>query len=63
MSTMIKLYTGTRPLDKEVQLRVYQYDDGSIHYSFIGRNGLTAGNPTEEEAQDIIRHWKLEEER
>ena len=40
-------------------LKEYEYSDGSIHYTFYDRRGY-AGNPTKEEAEQIVKNWKLE---
>lgn len=59
MSTVLKVWRGTG-FDKNVRLTQYRYSDGSIHYTFYDRIGC-AGNPNQEEAEQIIKSWKLQE--
>ena len=59
MSEKLRIWKGTG-YNKEVTLQEHKYSDGSIHYTFRDRFGHP-GNPTEEEAQMIIRRWNLKE--
>ena len=59
MAELKKIWKGTG-YNKNVTLKEYKYSDGTIHYEFRDRNYLP-GNPSQEEAEEIIKRWRLEE--
>lgn len=60
MSKHLRTWVGSTRFDinRGVNLKEYEYSDGSIHYSFFGGVG-SISNPTKEEAEQIIKNWKL----
>ena len=59
MYKITNVYAGSG-YNKEVRLIRREYDNGRVSWEFRGRRG-EVGNPTEDEAQMIIKSWKLEE--
>lgn len=61
MSKHLRTWIGSTrfDIDRGVNLKEYEYSDGSIHYTFYGQTGCPS-NPTKEEAEQIIKNWKLE---
>lgn len=60
MSKALRTWIGSSRFDSNVNLREYEYSDGSIHYTFYDRTGRCAGNPTKEESERIVKEWKLQ---
>ena len=59
MYKITNIYAGTG-YNKEVRLIKREYDNGKVTWEFRDRKGSPA-NPTEEEAKQIIKVWKLVE--
>lgn len=60
MAKLVKLWKGSRTVDKNVRLKRYVYSDGSTHYEFRDRFGKPS-NVTKDEAEKIIKQWRLVE--
>lgn len=62
MSTLKELYKTEKGFDKGATLSVYEYSDGSIHYTFRDRLGKPSNVDGHNEAEFLIETFNMQKQ-